>query len=467
VRSRLSVGAKWALRYAVVTFVSTSLLGIYVYDRVEGRIRRDAELIVEIPVRNVIEAEKRHPDERDRIAEAIDREVSASDGDLRLGIQYFDPSGNLLIARGRLVEDPLPLYARVADGRVRHDIWQADLGDGSNYYVMTASTRGGFVQAVIYSRRFARHADFIADGFLLALPIALIVTVGLGWLLARGSLRPIQRITATARRISGSRLDEELPTTGSGDELDQLAVTLNEMMGRIRESVTRIRRFSGDAAHELRTPLAAIRNQVEVTLEKDRAGEEYERALRHVLEEVDRLARGTDAMLRLAHSEAGLDPEQRCDVDLAALLGDVVEFFEPLASEADVKLELHVEQAPTLSGDPAWLHQLFANLVHNALKFTPGGGLVRVEVGNDASGLGASVAVRDTGVGIDPDECLRIFERFHKVDAARSGGGFGLGLSLVREIAHAHGGTVSVESQPGRGSTFRVDLPGRSPGASG
>jgi heavy metal sensor kinase len=294
---------------------------------------------------------------------------------------------------------------------------------------------------------------------IVALPITLVVTAGLGWLLARGSLRPIQRITQTARRIGGAHLYETVPTSGSGDELDQLAVTLNEMIARIRESMERVRRFSGDAAHEIRTPLAAIRSQVEVTLERHRDAEEYEQVLRHVLDEVERLGAGTDAMLRLAQSEGGLDPARRTPVDLSALLADVVAFFEPLAAESDVKLELDLRPTGPVAGDPSWLHQLFANLVHNAIKFTPAGGSVRVGLAPEPEGAAVVASVRDTGAGIPADELGRIFERFHKVDASRSQVGFGLGLSLAREIAKAHGGSIEVESRLGRGSVFRVTLP--------
>ena len=458
-RRHLSIGAQWALRYAVVTFVSISLLGIYVYDRIERRILHDAELIAEIPMRNVSAAIRRGPDEMASIIEAIDREVGAADRDLRLGIEFFDPDGHLVLARGSLQERPLPLDGDVLGGR-DSDFWEADMGESSPFYVVSARVPGGFVQTAIYGRRFARQASYIVDGFFVALPVALLVTVGLGWLLARGSLRPIQRITATARHISGSNLDEEVPTTGSGDELDQLAVTLNEMMARIRESVARVRRFSGDAAHELRTPLAAIRSQIEVTLEKTRSPEEYDRVLLQVLDEVDRLARGADAMLRLARSEAGLDPAGRQPVDLRPLLVEVVDFFSPLAADGDVKLELRAAGGvPAVVGDGEWLRQLFANLVDNALKFTPAGGSVSVELAADPAQRAALVSVRDTGSGIDPDQRERIFERFHKVDTSRSEAGFGLGLALAREIAKAHGGAIRVESEPGRGSTFQVVLP--------
>jgi signal transduction histidine kinase len=148
------------------------------------------------------------------------------------------------------------------------------------------------------------------------------------------------------------------------------------------------------------------------------------------------------------------------ELDVGGLLSDVVDFFDPLAAEADVKLELHVDAgvAPVL-GDAGWLHQLFANLVHNAIKFTPAGGSVSVSVKAGQDSEGAVVEVHDTGVGIQPDRLEGIFERFTKEDASRSEQGFGLGLSLAREIARAHGGSIAVESEPGVGSTFRVTLP--------
>jgi heavy metal sensor kinase len=457
---RLSIGAKWALRYAVATLITISLLAVFVYDRVERRIVRDAELIAKIPLRNISEAMKRNPGDIDLAIEVINREVRAADGDLRLGIQFFDDRGRLLYARGGLEQQPLPLPRGVLSGRRPALSWQRELGGGRRWYVVSADAPGGFLQTAIYSRRFDKHAAYIRDGFYLALPIAVLLTVVLGWLLARRSLRPIARITSTARHIGVAQLDEQVPTTGSGDELDQLAGTLNEMLGRLRESVARIRRFNADAAHELRTPLAAIRNQIEVTVEKSRKPEEYEAVLRQLLDEVDRLASGTSAMLRLAQSEAGIDPAQRAEVDVGEVLSDVVDFFEPLASEADVKLEYRTERgANPIIGDAGWLHQLFANLVHNAVKFTPAGGSVAVSLAPDAEADGVVASVEDTGMGISEDRLERIFERFHKVDASRSQSGFGLGLSLAREITRAHGGRIEVESRYGEGTLFRVFLP--------
>ena len=154
----------------------------------------------------------------------------------------------------------------------------------------------------------------------------------LGSWLARGSLRPIKEINLTARRITGTHLEETIPTTGNRDELDDLAHTLNEMIASIRASVVRMQRFSANAAHELRTPLNAMRSRIDVTLEKQREPEEYRRILGEMAEEVESLSSSVHAMMRLAQSEAGLQPEQRVPVEISSLLGEVVEFFRPLAS---------------------------------------------------------------------------------------------------------------------------------------
>jgi two-component system heavy metal sensor histidine kinase CusS len=287
--------------------------------------------------------------------------------------------------------------------------------------------------------------------------VLLLLTAGLGTWLARGSLRPIKEINLTARRITGTHLDETIPTTGNRDELDELAHTLNDMIASIRTSVSRMQRFSANAAHELRTPLNAMRSRIDVTLEKEREPEEYRRILGEMGAEVESLSSSVHAMLRLAQSEAGLQPEQRVPVELSSLLEEVVEFFQPLAADAGVKLSIQPADPVTVPGDPSWLHQLFANLLHNAVKYTPVGGRIEIAIEPEEGRVG--VVVRDTGVGIEPEQASSVFEPFHRVGAQREASGVGLGLPLAREIARAHGGEIVLESEPGSGSTFTVRLP--------
>ena len=197
-------------------------------------------------------------------------------------------------------------------------------------------------------------------------------------------------------------------------------------------------------------------------LEQDRSAAEYRKILEEISDEVDGLTEAAHAMMRLAQSEAGLSPEQRQPVDLSALIREAVDFFEPLAADEGIALEVvRLDEAAT-SGDAAWLHQLFANLLDNAIRYTDGGGRIEVEVARDEDEPGrVRVSVADNGIGLEAAELERIFEPYHRVRSGppRSSTGVGLGLPLALEIARAHGGEIRVQSRPGEGSTFTVLLP--------
>jgi two-component system heavy metal sensor histidine kinase CusS len=374
----------------------------------------------------------------------------------------FGPDGRLRLASGTLADNPVPLPASLPDDPKDRVARHVDFpGEKYPYLVLTRRLPdGGAVQGAVYLRRFIRNARGVRDIFLWAFPLAGALTLALGSWLVRGSLRPIASITRAAQRISGTHLEERVPTTGSGDELDQLANTLNDMMERIRRSVERMQRFSANAAHELRTPLNALRSRLEVTLEQPRSADEYRKILGETAEEVASLSDSVHAMLRLAQSEAGLAPEHRVPVPIAPLLEEVVDFFGPLAEEQGLALERGRFDDATVSGEPAWLRQAIANLVDNAIRYTPEGGRIEVSAQREPNGRTISIAVADTGPGIEAAELERIFEPFHRVRGeAAAGPGAGIGLALVREIARAHGGDVSVASAPGRGSRFSVQLP--------
>jgi two-component system OmpR family sensor kinase len=323
--------------------------------------------------------------------------------------------------------------------------------------VSIVAAPGGFLQVAIDTRRYAENVAFVREVIQIALPLTIVFTAGVGWLLARGALAPIQRINQAARRISGSNLDESIPTSGSGDELDQLAATLNAMMARIREGVERMRRFNSNAAHELRTPLSRICARIESILQRPRRDDEYREALERLLAEAHELAAGVNAMLRLSQSESGLSREQRRPVALGPLLEELVEFFRPLAEERGISIELGPLPALAVEGDGSWLRQLFSNLVDNAVKYGEPGNHVRIELRRAADD--ACVSVADDGPGIPAEELPEIFERFERGAGQQGRPGFGLGLPLAREIARAHGGRIEVSSKPGRGSTFSVWLP--------
>lgn len=458
----LSIGSRLALRYTAAMAVTTTVFAVAVYQQVAHRINREADLLLEVQLHDLVDAyesqAREHP--RDHVLtwlrEHVDNAIAHSDPDLGLGLELLDASGTSLVAGGSLTGSELPLPQTLLDGRVDQSVRAVNLSDRFAHLAAAVPVTGGFIRVALDTTRYAENVASVRRIFAVSLPIVLALTAAAGWYLASQSLRPIAAINAIARRIGGANLRESVPVVGTGDELDELATTLNEMLARIRGGVDRMHRFNANAAHQLRTPLAAIRNEVEVTLERPRTPDEYRSALGDVLGDVRRMADAVDAMLRLARSEEGLSHEQLEPVEIASLVAEVVEFFAPLAPERGVDLSCGTLCPGSVLGERSWLDQLFANLVSNALQYAGAGG--RVEVSSEAREGGIAVRVADTGKGIDPEQLDTIFERFARGEGEGSRG-FGLGLPIAQEIARAHGGRIEVESEPGAGTCFSVWLP--------
>lgn len=304
--------------------------------------------------------------------------------------------------------------------------------------------------------------DRALTGYLRTLALMVPLGVGLaatgGALLARSALKPVETMSRTARRISAEDLSQRLAVRGTGDELDYLAETLNAMVSRLEEAFAHVRRFAADAAHELRTPLTALKGGIEVALRAERSPEDYRAVLRSSLEDVERVIRLGESLLLLSRVRLGaLSP--LAPVELEPLLLDLLDVGARLADGRGVLVRLgHVEPL-IVQGEATTLQRAVLNLVDNAIKYTPAGGKVELSLARDAGH--AVVTVTDTGVGMDGADTDRIFEPFVRLDAARArdGGGAGLGLSIVRSIVLAHGGTLSVQSMRGVGSTFAIRLP--------
>lgn len=292
-----------------------------------------------------------------------------------------------------------------------------------------------------------------------AYPGTLVVASLGGIFLAGRALSPIDKITRLARRISAEDLSQRLDLRLPDDEVGRLARIFDEMIARLDDAFRRQRQFTADASHELRTPLTAIKGQVEVTLSRPRDLGAYREVLEVVNEEVDRLIRMVGSLLTLARADAGQTPLSRDAVDVSQLVSGAAEQVGPVAGQKGIALAVVQGPPLTLCADEDLLLQLLLNLLDNAIKCTPEGG--RVAVGWRVDGRWAEVWVRDTGTGITSEHLPRIFDRFYRVDKARSRsqGSTGLGLSICRWIAEAHGGSISVESELGKGSAFTVRLP--------
>lgn len=297
---------------------------------------------------------------------------------------------------------------------------------------------------------------------LLILAIGYPVTLGLasvgGIFLAGRALSPIDEITQTARRISAEDLSKRLDLQLPDDELGRLARTFDDMIARLEAAFARQRQFTADASHELRTPLTAMKGQVEVALSRPRSTEDYREVLATVNEEIDRMIRLVGSLLTLARADGRQIPLQRERVDVADLVHSAVAQVQRVASERQIAIDLQAGPQRTVIVDEDLVLQLLLNLLDNAVKHS--GPDSRVTCGWTIEDRELRVFVGDTGAGIPAADLPRIFDRFYRVDKARSltEGGAGLGLSISRWIAQAHGGDITVESEPSRGTTFTLHL---------
>jgi heavy metal sensor kinase len=293
-----------------------------------------------------------------------------------------------------------------------------------------------------------------------SVPVALLITALAGSWVASIALAPLSRLAAATRTIGVTSLQQRLPVRGANDELDGVAQSFNDALARLERAIGEMRQFSTALAHELRTPLAALRGEIELALLRPGSDQAYRATLASQLEEIDRLKRLIDQLLTLARAEAGQIPLKRERVGLSSLTASVVEQMEPIAQARDIDLRLAVSgEVSVEQGDAEWLRRLLLNLLDNALKFTQPGGTVAVNL-SQMNGF-VTLQVRDSGVGMSSDSMAHVFEPFYRADPSRSGRveGAGLGLSLVKWIVDRHGGTIDVDSEPGRGSTFTVQLP--------
>lgn len=296
--------------------------------------------------------------------------------------------------------------------------------------------------------------------FLYLIPVAIVVSVGGGWFLASRSFKPVDAITRTARAITAHNLDQRIPSSGVNDELSRLVATFNEMISRLQLSFAQTQQFSSDASHELRTPLTIMRGELELALRSKKVTPDgYRKVISSALEETMHMSVIIENLLTLTKADKGLTPLKNEDVWLRPIIHDLHEDCEILAERKSISVRLGTMDDALISGDAVRIRQLCLNLIDNAIKYTPENGSVEISLIREMRQ--AKIRVKDTGVGMPANEIPKIFDRFYRVDKARSRelGGSGLGLSISKWIAEIHGGSIQVESEVNVGSTFTVTLP--------
>ena len=293
----------------------------------------------------------------------------------------------------------------------------------------------------------------------LGFPLALGVAGFGGYILVRRTLVPISTMADRAKTITAENLSDRLPVENPGDEIGQLATVFNKTLERLENSFSQLKRFTADASHELRTPLTAIRSVGEVGLRERRNEGEYREIVGSMLEEVDRLSHVVDSLLTLTRADAGhlqIHPER---IDIGNLIQEVARYLSALAEEKGQTVEVAIDHGLFANVDRFILRQAIINVLDNAIKYSPPSAHIRLSALRSSESI--VIQISDNGPGIDPQHHERIFDRFYRVDQARSRhlGGAGLGLAIARWAVHANGGSIELQKSVGAGCTFRICLP--------
>ena len=458
---RLSIGARLTLWYVAIFALGQLAFGASmwlilrhnVYDLVDDGVESQIE-----DLKNFLSAQQKGATAaqlREQMAAMYEHEHA---GDL---LEVYEESGDPIYRSKRLQSQPTILLQPRPQNR---PVFRTQRLDGEYF-------RFGFarlnIDGHVYNVKMGAPADDAVETVQLfrnyvlvfALVLLLVSTVVGSWM-SRRALAPVDALVRTARDISGTNLHRRLQTLKSGDELQRLTDTLNEMLARIESAFQRITQFTANASHELRTPVSLIRTEAELALRKSRTESEYRESMRHILQESERTTQLIEQLLQLARADCGRETLTMQRVDLSHLLRNLAKSWQQVARAREIVFATEIcDLGVSVIGDQTLLWRLADILLDNAFKYTPSPGSVRLTLAvRDEMAL---MIVQDSGVGIAPEEQGRIFERFYRVDKARSReqGGAGLGLAIAEWIVSQHRGTITVESKSGEGASFRVNLP--------
>ncbi len=458
----LALRTKLTLAYTAILVVLLSALGIAYYRVLSRQVDADATAEVEQVTSGLhgylqfdhgvprLDYDHNDPDEAsfvDRVARYF-QVFDATTGKLLLQSPAIAPLGlEYTPGEVRAFRDHLTIEDVLTDvGRLRFSNSLITPAPGETYLLQVG------VRLAMVDNALQRFVDLL----LWSGPVCVLVAVIAGRWMAGRALAPLARLAAASRGIDITDLDRRLPVRGAGDELDHLALAFNDTLSRLAAAVGDMKQFSAALAHEIRTPLAAMRGEAELALLQARTPEDYQRTLGSQLEELDRLARLVTQLLTLARAEAGEIAVKHEPVDLSSLAEGVVQSLAPVAQARGVAMSCEAARDVRVVGDAGWLERLLLTLLDNAIKFTGAHGRICVRVARDQARPMLEVA--DTGIGIAPEALPHVFERFYQADPARSSetGGVGLGLSLARWIAMRHDATIEASSAPGQGTRLVV-----------
>ncbi len=461
------LGFRLTVWYAIVLCAAVLGTGTFLYYRLNSHLHKQSDQFLDLLSRDFTSLIAANLNDIDKIRKELNRETMVGGRRPRLTYCLLAPDGRVVAESKHHPEfryelGPVLAAAQRADGPVDP---RTVYGESRYPYRITAQAvrSAGKVAYVVESGYYLKQMEKVLQNyrrnFLRVLVPFVFVGIAGGWWLARKSLSPIADMTATAQTISRESLKNRIPVKGTSDELDRLAEVLNEMLDRLQESFERIEQFSSDLAHEFRTPLTVLKGEAESALTGKRSADELRTIIAEQAEAYDHLSRMITDLLLLSRKEAGTAKTKFGAVDVGTCVRQVADAFDPLAKEAGIELRVSCPDTPCqVRGDESALGRLFSNLVENAIKHTPARGEVTIDV---QAGETCTVRVNDTGIGIPPEDLPHIFDRFYRADRSRSRdtGGFGLGLSICKQIAETHRVSIHISSEVGRGTEVTVKLP--------
>ena len=388
-------------------------------------------------------------------------------GNLNKFYRIYDGSGNVGSRSKNISASQFPLsqtaYADALEGKNSYETFKVGGQQPIRVITMPILLGGQLINLVQVGTSLEAVQETLRNlkiFLFTAVPSALIFAALFARFMARRALKPISRIIDTAREIGqGQELSKRIPVLKIKDELGQLALTFNKMMNRLENSFAQMRQFSSDASHELRTPLTVLKGQNELILRKQRKPEEYQEVISSNLEEINYMSKVLEDLFVLSRSDENQVKLDCKPVDLRALLEEVCKHAEILAEEKNIKIIISFLEPTEIKGDEVRLRQMVWNVLQNGIKYTQRGGELKISLQKE--GEVVLLTIQDTGIGIPEEDLPLIFNRFYRVDKARTRdeGGSGLGLSICRQIAEAHKGVIEVESKLGVGTRFKIRLP--------
>ena len=458
---RLSIGLRLTLSYLLIFAVAQAIFGLGMWVSLKRHLYDIADDALENQIddmKHFLLAQHKDASVAKLQEEITETYVLEHEGDY---LQLRDEQGNWIYRAAFFEKNDVPvpyisdLQNRAFDDRSiggRRFRFVSDVigVNGRRFVVQTAVPEGDIIGTLHSFRR-----NLFGWGL-----VMLLFASAVGFWLSRKALAPVDAITRTARNINAGNLSNRLEQLTTGDELQRLSDTLNEMLTRIEEAFRRVSQFTADASHELRTPISLMRTEAEIALRKSRDIDEYQEALRHILIEAEKMTVLIEKLLSLARADAGRQTLDIRPMNLRETVDQVASDWRLTVSEHQLVLKEHVTREDVfIRGDLAALNRSFNILIDNAVKYTPAPGTIDIRL--ERSDGNAVFSVADSGIGIREEEQEHIFERFYRVDKARSRelGGAGLGLAIARWIIDQHGGSIQVRSHLGKGSTFRITLP--------